>query len=95
MASIVMRYYDSFLGTKKKKLNARPAGTKERLFTVQDEENVKRKLTNPNSFSPVILQQSRKTDNAISFSFLSVKGRFLKHSGKTNLVTFHQMAAKK
>lgn len=57
MASIVMRYYDSFLGTKKKKkkLNARPAGTKEHLFTAKDEENVKRKLTNPNSFSPVIL----------------------------------------
>lgn len=55
MASIVMRYYDSFLGTKKKKLNARPTGTKEHLFTVQDEENVKRKLTNPNSFSPVII----------------------------------------
>jgi len=55
MASIVMRYYDSFLGTKKKKLNGRPAGTKEHLFTAKDEEDVKRKLTNPNSFSPVIL----------------------------------------
>ena len=54
MASIVMRY-DSFLGTKKKKLNARPAGTKEHLFTAKDEENVKTKLTNPNSFSPVII----------------------------------------
>lgn len=54
MASIVMRY-DSFLGTKKKKLNARPAGTKEHLFTAKDEENVKTMLTNPNSFSPVIL----------------------------------------
>ena len=54
MASIVMRY-DSFLGTKKKKLNARPAGTKEHLFTAKDEENVKTMLTNPNSFSPVII----------------------------------------
>ena len=55
MASIVMLYYDSFLGTKKKKFNARPAGTKEHLFTAKDEENVKTKLTNPNSFSPVII----------------------------------------
>lgn len=52
---LLLCYYDSFLGTKKKKLNARPAGTKEHLFTAKDEENVKTKLTNPNSFSPVII----------------------------------------
>lgn len=40
---------------KEKETQARPAGTKEHLFTAKDEENVKTKLTNPNSFSPVII----------------------------------------